>query len=101
MASPPKWGDEATVRERLQDGIASLDTTKRLYRMHYPFPPAEVVEFYRVNYGPVNRAFAALDDEGQSALRHDLEQVWTRNNHSSNGSTHVDSEYLEVTAIRC
>lgn len=100
MAPPMKWGDEATVRERLRDTIAKLDTTKRLYPMRYPFPPAEVVEFFRVYYGPTNRAFAALDDAGQSALRQDLEQLWAGNNRARDGSTHVEAEYLEVLAIR-
>ncbi len=100
MPSPVKWGDEATVRERLRDGIAKLDTAKRTFPMRYPFPPAEVVEFYRVYYGPTNRAFGALDAAGQDALRRDLEQLWAGNNRARDGSTHVDSEYLEVVAVR-
>ena len=100
MASPVKWGDETTVRERLRDGIAELRTTKRLYPMRYPFGPAEVVEFFRTYYGPTNRAFAALDPDGQSALRRDLEQLWAGNDIARDGSTHVESEYLEVVAVR-
>jgi len=100
MASPLKWGDDSTVRERLRDGISKLETTKRMYPMRYPFPPAEVVEFFRVYYGPTNRAFAALDDAGQDALRHDLEQLWAGNNRAQDGSTYVEAEYLEVVAIR-
>lgn len=100
MASPVKWGDDATVRERLRDRIAKLDTTKWLYPMRYPFPPAEVVEFFRVYYGPTNRAFAALDAAGQSVLRSDLEQLWAGNNRARDGSTHVEAEYLDVVAIR-
>lgn len=100
MASPLKWGDEATVRERLRDGIARLETTKRLYPMIYPFPPAEVVEFFRAYYGPTNRAFAGLDTAGQTALRSDLEQLWANNNRATDGSTHVEAEFLEVVAIR-
>ncbi|HJX29726.1 MAG TPA: methyltransferase domain-containing protein [Thermoanaerobaculia bacterium] len=100
MASPVKWGDDATVRERLRDGFLTLDTTKRLYPMRYPFPPAEVVEFFRAYYGPTNRAFAALDDAGQSALRQDLEQLWAGNNRASDGSTYIEAEYLEVVATR-
>lgn len=100
MASPLQWGDDATVRERLQNGAASLITTKRLYPMHYPFAPAEVVEFFRTYYGPTNKAFAALDAAGQSALRRDLEQLWAGNNRARNGTTQVESEYLEVVAIR-
>jgi SAM-dependent methyltransferase len=100
MVSPVKWGDDATVRERLQKGAASLVTTKRTYSMHYPFPPAAVVEFFRINYGPTNRAFAALDSAGQDALRHDLEQLWTDNNSAPNSVTQVEAEFLEVVAIR-
>ncbi len=100
MAAPVQWGNEAVVRERLQHGIARLDTTKRLYPMRYPFPPVAVVEFFRVYYGPTNRAFAALDTAGQRALRHDLEQLWTNNNQAHDGSTYVEAEYLDVVAIR-
>jgi hypothetical protein len=100
MPSPLKWGEEATVCERLREGVAELNTTKRLYPMRYPFGPAEVVEFFRVYYGPTNRAFAALDAAGQGALRQDLEQLWAGNNRARDGSTHVESEYLEVTATR-
>jgi SAM-dependent methyltransferase len=100
MASPAKWGDEVTVCERLRDGIAKLDITNRLYPMRYPFTPVEVVEFFRMYYGPTNRAFEALDAAGQCAMRHDLEQLWTGNNLARDGSTLVESEYLEVVAIR-
>jgi 2-polyprenyl-3-methyl-5-hydroxy-6-metoxy-1,4-benzoquinol methylase len=100
MPSPVKWGDERTVRERLREGVAKLDVTHRLYPMRYPFPPAGVVEFFRGYYGPANRAFEALDAAGQYALRQDLEQLWVRNNRASDGSTLVESEFLEVVAIR-
>lgn len=100
MPPPVKWGDEATVRERLHDGIAELHLTKRLYPFRYPFPPAEVVEFYRMYYGPMNRAFATLDAAGQAALRHDLVQLWTEHNIDANGATYCEPEYLEVIATR-
>jgi SAM-dependent methyltransferase len=100
MPSPVKWGDEATVRERLSYGIADLSLTKRMYPFRYPFSPAEVVEFFRRYYGPANRAFAALDEAGQDTLRRDLELLWTAHNRASDGSTVVDAEYLEVVAIR-
>lgn len=100
MASPVKWGDEATVRERLGDGTSKLEITKRLYPMRYPFSPAEVVEFFRTYYGPTNRAFAALDSEKQAALRSDLERLWSSHNRAGNGGTEVEAEYLEVVGTR-
>ncbi len=100
MPSPLLWGDEATVRERLRQGVAELRLTKRRYPFHYPFPPSEVVEHFRTYYGPTNRAFTALDDAGQAALRRDLEQLWTEHNSDTDGTTSIESEYLEVVAVR-
>jgi SAM-dependent methyltransferase len=100
MAPPVRWGDDATVRERLAPYVADLRLTKRRYPFRYPFPPTEVVEFYRAYYGPANRAFAALGGAAQSALRRDLEHLWTGHNLASDGTTYVEPEYLEVIAIR-
>ena len=100
MPSPIKWGDEATVRERLRDGIADLQVTSKICTFSFPFGPADVVEYFRMYYGPTQRAFAALDENGQAALRKDLEQAWSENNKATDGSTEVDAEYLEVVAIK-
>lgn len=95
------WGDEATVRERLGDGIRDLKLTRRTYPLFdYPFAVPEVVEFFRQNYGPAQRAFAALNTDGQQALRKDLEQVFSTFNRSKNGTTSLEAEFLEVIAIR-
>jgi hypothetical protein len=100
MPSPIKWGDEATVRELLHDGVADLKLTRRMCRFNLPFSPAEVVEHFRTYYGPTQRAFAALDSNGQAALRSDLEQLWAQNNKATDNTTQVDGEYLEVLATR-
>ena len=100
MPSPLLWGNETVVRERLNDGITELKLSKHLYPFHYPFPPSEMVEFFRTYYGPTNRAFAALDAAGQTALRHDLEQLWTQQNRATDGTTRYQAEYLEVIAVR-
>src|SRR5919109_3916754 len=80
MPPPVKWGDEETVRERFKNGISHLKLSRRLYPFRYPFPPAEVVEFFRTYYGPSYKAFATLSAysfEKQDALRQELEQLWT------------------------
>lgn len=100
MASPVKWGDEATVHERFSDGIAHLQLTKRLYTIEYPFSPGEVANFYIKYYGPINRAFAGLASDKQTAFQQDLAQLWTEHNQSSNGVGRYDYEYLEVIAVR-
>ena len=101
MPSAVLWGDEATVRERLRDGIKDPKLTRRTNPVwNYPFTVPQVVEFFRQNYGPVHRAFAALDTSGQIALRKDLEQVFSSYNRATDGTTSLESEYLEVVAIR-
>ena len=100
MPSPLKWGDEETVRERLTNGIADLRLTSRMCAFKFPFPPADVVEFFRMYYGPTQRAFGALDENAQAALRKDLEQLWSDNNQATDGTTHIEAEYLEVLATR-
>jgi len=100
MPPPVKWGDEETVRERLRDGIADLQMTRRLCQFRFPFPPAEVVEFFRTYFGPTQRAFDSLDEAGQAALRSDLERLWVANNQATDGTTQTEGEYLEVIARR-
>ena len=100
MPSPVLWGDEATVRDRLREGVAELKCAVRTYHFEYPFPPDAVVDFFRKNYGPVTRAFESLDSRGQEQLRSELASLWSAHNKSGGNTTQVDAEYLEVVAIR-
>jgi len=100
MPAPVLWGDEATVRDRLREGIADLKCTLRIYHFDYPFSPDGVVEFYRANYGPMSRAFASLDVNGQETLRSEIVRLWSAHNNAVGDATKVDAEYLEVVATR-
>jgi ubiquinone/menaquinone biosynthesis C-methylase UbiE len=100
MASPVLWGLDEKVRERLGDGVSKIETTARNLTFAFPFSPAEVVEHFRVYYGPTNKAFGALDEQKQAALRKDLEDLWAKNNTATGGTTSVEAEYLEVVATR-
>jgi len=100
MPSPLLWGDEATVGERLRDGFTDLRCVRRELTMAFPMAPPDAVEFFRTWYGPTQRAFAALDEAGQAALRRDLERLWTEHNYATDGTTRIAAEYLEVTATR-
>ncbi|HUL72191.1 MAG TPA: class I SAM-dependent methyltransferase [Vicinamibacterales bacterium] len=101
MPAPVLWGDEAVVRERFGAGVSDLRLTRVTYRFDYPFAPAGVVEFFRENYGPTTRAFAALDTAEQAALRADLVELWSAHNQApESGRTVVDAEYLQVVGIR-
>ena len=92
--------DARLIRERLGDGVSDLKFERRSIRFEFPFDVARTIEFWREFYGPTHKAFAALDADGQAALRRDLEDLWAANNQATDGTTRVDSEYLEVTAVR-
>jgi hypothetical protein len=100
MPAPVLWGDPGVVRERLHEGVSDLRLARRHYQFCYPFPPEEVVAFFQTNYGPMSRAFAALDADGQTRLRNELVALWSANNKAGDGTTMVDAEYLEVIAAR-
>jgi hypothetical protein len=100
MPAPVLWGDEAVVRQRLGFGVSHLRMTRRLYDFTYPFPPAEVVEFFRQYYGPTNRAFGSLNESDGRQLREELEELWSAHNRAGDELTVVQAEYLEVMATR-
>jgi SAM-dependent methyltransferase len=100
MPGPVLWRDPGAVRERLHDGISDLRLARRHYPFYYPFPPEEVVEFFRNNYGPMSRAFASLDAAGQTNLRNEIVALWSSHNKAGDGTTKVDAEYLEIIATR-
>jgi hypothetical protein len=99
IPSPILWGSETEVKARLGKGVQSLTLTPRMITFEYPFSPAETVNLFRVWYGPTVRAFASLDDNGQRALQQDLETLWNEHNRATDGTTRVESEYLEVVAV--
>jgi ubiquinone/menaquinone biosynthesis C-methylase UbiE len=97
---PVLWGDEATVRNRLSRGTSKITTNPRMKEFNYPFPPAEVVAFFRQYFGPTQAAFARLDSAGQAALAADLEKLFRDHNRAGDQQTLISAEYLEVIAIR-
>ena len=100
MPSPVLWGEETTVRERLGLGVSDLRLVRRHYAFAYPFPPADVVEVFRLYYGPIHQAFLALDADGRNSLRRELEALWASHNRAGQDRTTVYAEYLEVIGTR-
>ena len=67
----------------------------RLFNFRYRSPD-HFLEMFKTYYGPVLKAFAALDAARQEELRNDLHALLVRMNRATNGSLVVPSEYLEV-----
>jgi len=100
MPSPVLWGTEDAVRERLGDRVKDLSMTPTKIVFTYPFGPTEVVEHFRKYFGPTQKQFEMLDENGQAALRSDLVGLWESANEATDGTTRVESEYLRVIATK-
>lgn len=100
IPSPILWGDRETVRQRLTGKLTDLEMKEQTVLFEFPTSPADTVEYFRLYYGPTQRAFAALDEAGQANLRHDLEQLWIGANRATDGTTKIESEYLEIVGTR-
>jgi ubiquinone/menaquinone biosynthesis C-methylase UbiE len=94
------WGNEASVRELLGQGVSDIRFTRRLHRFDFPCGEAEAVDLMRRYVGPLHRAFESLDAAEASRLERELEAHWTAHNRATDGTTQVDAEYLEVLATR-
>lgn len=99
---PVLWGDETTIQERLGEHFYEIKMRRKNYpQWHYPFTAAELVELFRTHFGPVKRAFEAVDAESQEQLFQQLEEIYNNTSESGNGViTITKGEYLEVIATR-
>jgi len=99
LASPFRWGEVAHVQDLLGDGIRSMHVRDRVF--HMPARSAEdFAQFFRHNFGPVNRAFAALDADGQAEFAEELRQIVERRNRATDGSLKCAFAYLSIVAER-
>jgi SAM-dependent methyltransferase len=100
LPAPVLWGKEEVVRERLAPWASRVETARRTVMFDYPFPPRQVVEFFREYFGPTKTAVAQLDAAGQAAYAQDQENLWSAYNEGGEGRSLVRAEYLEVIAVR-
>jgi SAM-dependent methyltransferase len=96
---PPLWGTEERVRELFGEGISSLHATRHCYAFRY-LSAEHLIETFRTYYGPVHKAFEALDAAGQDAFARDLDELLNTWNTSGDETAVVPSDYLEVVAVR-
>jgi hypothetical protein len=95
LKPPFRWGTEQGLNELL----GSLQTRRRTF-VWRSRSARHHVEFMRGYYGPLNKAFEALEEEGREALEGDLISLAERYNRAENGTAVLAADYLEVVATR-
>jgi SAM-dependent methyltransferase len=92
---PSLWGTEERLRELFGSRIASLQAPRRNHMFRYR-SARHWLDTFRTYYGPMNKAFAALDGGRQEALAEDLLALAQRFNTADDATLVVPGEYLEA-----
>jgi SAM-dependent methyltransferase len=97
---PPKWGDEAHVRSLFAPHGVELSFERGTNP--WAFPSVEdFMVFWEERYGPTIRTKARLEQTGEwDVCRADLRELFEACNLATDGSLHVEAEYLVTIARR-
>jgi ubiquinone/menaquinone biosynthesis C-methylase UbiE len=99
VKSPALWGTPARIAELFDPKTTSVRWAKRDFAFRYR-SPEHWIEVFKTWYGPVLKAFAALEPAAQAALKADLVALIERFNRSGDATMVVPSEYLEIVITR-
>jgi ubiquinone/menaquinone biosynthesis C-methylase UbiE len=99
VKSPALWGTKARLEELFGQTAREIRTTSREFTFRYR-SPTHWLEVFRTYYGPMNKAFGALDAEKQAAFTLDLLSLMASRNRSGDRTLVLPSEYLEVVIER-
>jgi ubiquinone/menaquinone biosynthesis C-methylase UbiE len=93
--SPALWGTQARIDEMFGSSAHEITAERRHFVFRYR-SPEHFLEIFRTYYGPVLKAFAALDTGKQDSLKRDILALIATLNRSGDDTMVVPSEYLEV-----
>ncbi len=99
VRSPAAWGTAAWI-DAAFGGKASLVTSVPRHFVFRYRSPMHFVDVFRQYYGPMLKAFEALDAAGRQALTQDILELIARCNVSGDATVAVPSEYLETVITR-
>ena len=98
VKSAALWGDRTHLNGLFGKSVA-IEATTRTFMMRYRSPD-HWLEIFRTYYGPVLKAFAALDAAGQARLEQDIRALIAEFNVAKDGTAVIPSDYLEVVIER-
>jgi SAM-dependent methyltransferase len=98
LRPPGLWGTEEHLRQLLGNAVSDLTLTEREFVFRFR-SPTEFVELFRNYYGPVRKAFDALDERGRDRLSVDLATLADRHDREAGPSIAVPAQYLEAIAV--
>ncbi|MGA7311321.1 MAG: class I SAM-dependent methyltransferase [Pseudolabrys sp.] len=97
--SPLLWGTRARLTEMFEPAAAWIKTESRQFNFRYR-SAQHFLDVFRTFYGPMLKAFSALETPQQNRLERDLYDLIARMNRAGDGTMIVPSEYLEVVIMK-
>ena len=97
--SPALWGTRERIAQMFGPHAAEVKADARHFVFRYR-SPEHWLEVFQGYYGPVLKAFAALQPHAQLALRRDLLALIAEFNRSGDATLVVPAEYLEIVVTR-
>jgi ubiquinone/menaquinone biosynthesis C-methylase UbiE len=98
VQSPALWGTRLHL-DKLLGGMARVEAQSRHFVFRYE-SSEHWIEVFRNYYGPVVKAFEALDAAGRASLETDISALLDKFNVAKDGTLVIPSEYLEVVVTR-
>jgi SAM-dependent methyltransferase len=98
VKSPALWGSREWV-DTTFGPHADISFATKDFVFRYPSPD-HFANYFRTYYGPVHKAFLALDEAGQAALHADLLATVARYDTATDGSMRVPGQYAEIVATK-
>ena len=97
--SPALWGTRERLAELFEPHASSVKSVQRDFVFRYR-SPGHWLEVFRTWYGPLLKAFSALEPGGRVVLENDVLALIDRFNRAGDGTMVVPGEYLEVVVTR-
>jgi SAM-dependent methyltransferase len=99
VKSPALWGTDARIAELFGVKASSINIEQRAFAFRY-HSAQHWLDVFKGYYGPMLKAFAALEPRDQPALARDLIALVGKFNRAGNDSMVVPSDYLEIVVTR-
>lgn len=100
LKSPALWGTESHIVELFGARAAQIHCERRHFNFRYR-SASHWVQVFRDFYGPVHKAFSALDEPARQAMERDITALLDEMNTGGATSLVVPGEYLEVVITKC